>query len=275
MRTLALLLLATSCFGQGFGSFSDLAFMGGPPPVPSWQPTDAANLAAYFRAQDLANYTEGASLTNWPDAGPSGYNATNTTGSYLGTATLNAFGSYAAFKCNASSRLYLKAAAYLDSFRNLAGVTVGAVVNVTTNEPTQSRGIFAVSTGVNAANPRFSLMTKNGGLALRGRRLDADTSAEVLLGSTTNVSYRIIASADYVAGKLYIWTNGVWTAGATNSLTTSGGNCSDTAALDSEIGFDSGYAGLYGQIGAVVIYRSVWSDSIRTNLDNYLKQYVP
>ncbi len=244
----------------------------------NWSPTNEATLKIWYEADIYTNSSDLSQISTWTNLASttgSSYNAPGESGKYA-LVKLNTLNGLPAVYFAGTNNFIFLSTPVTNLFRNVAGFTVGSVLKPV--KMGSSSGVTAAviysSVGTAASNARFAIALNDTTLFVRARRLDADAGVIASLPVVTNVTYRIVASADFVAGKLYIWTNGV-SAGATNTLASSGGNTSDTGSLMAFLGNDNTSERLYGLVGNIIGFATPYNETLRTNLDNYLKKYAP
>ncbi|MGJ8650759.1 MAG: LamG-like jellyroll fold domain-containing protein [Opitutaceae bacterium] len=165
--------------------------------------------------------------------------------------------------------------------RNVSGCTVFIFASGS-NAGSQSHRVIMVSTGTNAAGTRAgfnfndsfgSSIGGTGNAGLAGRRLDSNPYQRINGFGLTNGSYgQWTGVFDYANATLKLYSNGDLSTNATNFQ--SAGNTSNTNSLNIRLGADAATndeRGFYtGNLGEVIIYNRVLSDSEREEVESYL-----
>ena len=234
-----------------------------------WLPTNLPNLAMWLDASDPSTLTlVSGAVSEWRDKSGNSRHVSQGVAANRPAYSATSFNGRPGLTFDGVNDGLVNLSAAL--LRNVSGATIAGVSRRTANTAIPGT-VAAVSTATNItrSNLAYRLPGSVGeGVAVGGRRLDADSLQTVGPGAF-NSNYAInIGVWDYANATLTLFENGVQT--GTRSFQTAGVTPNDGGAL--HIGQDATGTGgfLNGEIGDVFIQHAAMSTLNRQRLEGYL-----
>ena len=234
------------------------------PLASGFNPKSIANLGLWLDASNTSSLTFNATtVSEWRDLSGNGRHfAQETAAAQPGTSTLNG---RRVLTGTQSNTLMAGNSAALTIARNVPAVTVFAVAQMDA-QPFQS--IFVASRG-GATTARVLLGRNNSETVIGGRRLDADSFAQVVYaGVTTPQVYTGVL--DYANSDAFLYGSGALTASSTSFQTD--GNTSDTSS--NAVSLFAAHSvlvnHLVGSIAEIIVYQRALSATERQRVERYL-----
>jgi hypothetical protein len=244
-------------------------------------PSDLPSLKIWLKPESLTG-SNGDPVATWADSSVNAYDATGTDG-YRPSLVVGAINGRNAiqFERNGgtggvSEHMFFSQDGAKDIFRNVGGGTVFIVYKRTIDSGLGGAIIFRASTAVSSGQGRFSVSHSSSPSTnhdFSARRLDGDS-----LGISSNAATPALNTWKVMAfqqrydttGGAYSWENGTARV-ADDTVTTSGGNTSNTRSLFVGFGGQGGASdGFTGQYAELLVFNDDLSDSDRNLVEAYL-----
>jgi hypothetical protein len=235
----------------------------------SVEPPIATGLRLWFDASQITGLSDGNAVVQWNDvSGHSNHAAQGTSGSRP-TYRANVVNGRPVVRFDGGDQLAISNSDALELTNNRASLTIFTVASLTSVDGTV-RNIVFFSTGAGSGLTRVKVGQRSGPTwSVSGRRLDADSLANILGGTASTGFKQLSAWVDWANSDASLYLNGSSIASTTSWLTS--GNTQATNSVAVTIG-DAGGGGeaWVGDIAEILVYDTALNSTDRQTVEDYL-----